>query len=172
MGAKVTQEIVIRRTAQQYIGPVVIGVFTLVTAGVFLEGAVQRGGTGFYALAAVFLVWSAFCWATLVRCRRLVRLTPDGIQVYKVFWAPFIAWDHLRWAQIGPQHRAAVLAWRAPGEDKDNHVGLSQMALGARLRDVQYHMALARPDLPQSAEDAAQRDQAAPLSGPPSSGAL
>lgn len=160
-----TREIVIRRTARQYIGPVVIGVVSLVVAGVFLEGALQRGIPLLFAMAALFLAWSAFCWATLVRCHRIVRLTPEGVQVYKLFWAPFVAWDHLRWAQIGPQHRVAVLAWRAPGEGKDNHVGLSQVVLGARLPEVMFHLAMARPDLPRSAEEAAKRELAAQSSG-------
>jgi hypothetical protein len=95
--------------------------------------------------------WSAFVWLSLIRRPIHMRITPEGVQVYRVLSRPFVRWDALRWARVGPPHRAGILGWREEGDTKDRVVGFNQSMLGPQFADFMWHLHAARPDLPNSA---------------------
>ena len=147
-----------RRTGRQL---AIVG-FNLVIAAALAWWNIREGlrdsRTGIVLLGIGFAGWAIFLLLHLVRQRTYGRIESDAVVLRTVVREPRVPFEQMRWAHIQGGRHASVIAYRAPGEEKDRLARFSRRFLGPEAtRVLQEAIFAARPDLPDRAPDVALR---------------
>jgi hypothetical protein len=129
-------------------------------ASLYVTDALNEGGVVNWIAAVGLSIWATFIMLNLLRRSIYAEIDEDGITIHRALSSVFVPWAQMQWANIVPESRITLIAYRCNGSEKDSFTGLSSRLTGedgkaALLAAIQN----ARPDIPtRSPHDAVGTD--------------
>lgn len=130
-------------------------------AALYVVDALNEGGAFNWIAAVGLSIWATFIMLNLLRRSVYAEIDDDGITIHRALSSIYVPWGQMQWANIVPESRISLIAYRRRDSDKDSFTGLSSRLTGedgkaALLAAIQN----ARPDIPtRSPHDTAAPDQ-------------
>jgi hypothetical protein len=139
----------LKRSGKQTLLVVVNLVLVSAVAALYVTDALDAGGLFNWAAAILLSIWATFIMLNLLRRSVYAEIEDGGITVHRVLTSVYVPWSQMQWANIVPDSRISLIAYRRNGASKESYTGMSSRLTGedgkaALLAAIQN----ARPDLP------------------------
>ena len=139
----------LKRSGKQTLLVVVNLVLVSAVAALYVTDALDAGGLFNWAAAILLSIWATFIMLNLLRRSVYAEIEEGGITVHRVLTSVYVPWSQMQWANIVPDSRISLIAYRRNGASKESYTGMSSRLTGedgkaALLAAIQN----ARPDLP------------------------
>jgi len=119
-----------------------------------IRDGLRTDSTALLVLGGVFAVWTAYLALDLLRRRVPILTDAAGVTIHHALRSIHVPYGAMTWATIGGGRRAGIIAYRRPGDDKEQYAVFAQRTVGEEgVMDLKEAIRAARPDLPESRQD-------------------